>query len=148
MPVILLYFYLSWNNGKEPKNPVKVEVNSKKTCAHAVCSLGSCNSEKIPMTIALMHFSKHQMKGDADTCICAFCGSADGHMPEVNKTGKKYLFPDLCSFAGNTWNAKKFWRPLNAPCRWRLTQRNVPHAANPFRDSTWRTISPLAIHKK
>ena len=54
-----------------------------------------------------MHFSKHQMKGDADTCICAFCGSADGHMPEVNKTGKKYLFPDFYSFGGNTWNAKK-----------------------------------------
>ena len=90
-----------------PENPVKLEVKSKKACAYAVCSLGSCNSEKIPMTIALMHFSKHQMKGDADTCICAFCGSADGHMPEVNKTGKKYLFPDSCSFGGNTLNAKK-----------------------------------------
>ena len=147
MPVILLYFYLSWNNGKEPKNPVKVEVNSKKTCAHAVCSLGSCNSEKIPMTIALMHFSKHQMKGDADTCVCAFCGSADGHMPELNRTGKSICFQVRVVLLAIRW-MRRSWRPLNARYRWRITQWNVPHAANPFRDSTWRTISPLAIHKK
>ena len=59
------------------------------------------------MTTALMHFSQHQINGDADTCICAFCGAADGHMPELNNTRKKYMFPDACCFAGNTLNAKK-----------------------------------------
>ena len=41
--------------------------------------------------------------------ILAFVLFADPQMdmPEVNKTGKKYLFPDSCSFGGNTWNAKK-----------------------------------------
>lgn len=58
-------------------------------------------------TNSLMHFSQHQMKGDADTCICANCGASDGHMPQLNKTGKKYVFEDPCCFAGNSLNVKK-----------------------------------------
>ena len=63
-----------------PENPVKLEVKSKKACAHAVCSLGSCNSEKIPMKIALMHFSKHQTMP-----ILAFVLFADAQMDTCRK---------------------------------------------------------------
>ena len=79
---------------QEEKEVVKVqkEVKSKKASKHAVCSLGTCNSEKIPMTVALMHFSQHQMNGDADTCVYAFCGVSDGHMSELNNNRKSTCF--------------------------------------------------------
>ena len=69
--------------------------------------------------------------------ILAFVLFADPQMdmPEVNKTGKKYLFPDSCSFGGNTLNAKKL-KTIECVIAEELPNGNVPHAANPFRDST------------
>ena len=85
------------------------------------------------MTTALMHFSYHQMQGDGDTCICAFCGSTDGHMPTLNKTGKKYLFPDACCFAGNMLNVKKL---QTIKCSFPL--KNFPMECPSCSETFWR----------
>ena len=53
-----------------------------------------------------MHFSMHQLKGDNDSEICAYCGKYHD-APTTNSTGKKWVLPEACVFAGNTLNVKK-----------------------------------------
>ena len=55
------------------KKPV-VKKERKKPCLQCSCSLGKCSNTKVLMGPALMHFSMHQLKGDNDSEICAFCG--------------------------------------------------------------------------
>ena len=80
-----------------------------------------------------MHFSLHQMKGDENTYMCAFCGAANGHMPELNNTRKKYMFPEACCFAGNTTNAKKL---KTIECS--LPLKNHPMECPSFSATVWR----------
>ena len=82
--------------------------------------------------------------------ILAFVLFADPQMDTCRKRtglGKSICFQIRVLLVAIRW-MRRSWRPLNASYRWRITQWNVPHAANPFGDSTWRIISPLAIHKK
>ena len=82
--------------------------------------------------------------------ILAFVLFADPQMDTCRKRtglGKGICFQIRALLVAIRW-MRKSWRTLNASYRWRITQWNVPHATNPFDDSTWRTISPLVIHKK
>ena len=122
---------------KDKPSKVKVEVKSKKSCVYAMCSLGDCNSAKIAITNSLMHFSQHQIKGDADTCICAYCGASDGHMPQLNKTGKKYVFEDPCCFSGNSLNVRK---TKTIECSFPL--KNYPVTCPSCNEKFWRFDLP------
>ena len=55
------------------KKPV-VKKERKKACLQCSCSLGKCSNTKVLYGSALMHFSMHQLKGDNDSEICAYCG--------------------------------------------------------------------------
>ena len=93
------------NATSEKKKPA-VKKEKKKPCLRCSCSLGGCSDTKVLMGPALMHFSMHQLKGDNDSEICAYCGK-DHDAPTSNSTGKKWIFPESCVFAGNTLNVKK-----------------------------------------
>ena len=55
-----------------------------------------------------MHFSMHQLKGDNESEICAYCGKDhDEPTKFTNSSGKKWVLPESCAFAGNTLNVKK-----------------------------------------
>ena len=54
-------------------------------------------------------------------------------MPTFNKTGKKYLFPDACSFAGNTLNVKKL---QTIECSFPL--KNFPMECPSCSETFWR----------
>ena len=72
-------------NIRKEKPAVKKE--RKKACLRCSCSLGGCSDTKVLMGPALMHFSMHQLKGDNDSEICAYCGK-DHDAPTTNSTGK------------------------------------------------------------
>ena len=67
---------------------------------------GSCNDHEVRFKNDLFHFSQHQLNGDAEEDTCAICGNT-GHIPTINTSGKKWLLPDPCPFAGNALNASK-----------------------------------------
>ena len=90
---------------KQSGNKAK-QKSGKKQCAQVTCSIGACENRKVQLKNALIHFSIHQSNGDNDKDTCALCGQ-DGHMPTLNSSGKKWIFPEACRFAGNTLNVKK-----------------------------------------
>jgi len=74
-------------NATSGKKKPAVKKERKKPCLRCSCSLGGCSDTKVLMGPALMHFSMHQLKGDNDSEICAYCGK-DHDAPTTNSTGK------------------------------------------------------------
>ena len=74
-------------NATSGKKKPAVKKERKKACLRCSCSLGGCSDTKVLMGPALMHFSMHQLKGDNDSEICAYCGK-DHDAPTTNSTGK------------------------------------------------------------
>ena len=80
----------SQNSGAVVEKKPVVKKERKKPCLRCSCSLGGCSDTKVLMGPALMHFSMHQLKGDNDSEICAYCGK-DHDAPTTNSTWEKWI---------------------------------------------------------
>ena len=77
----------------------------KSQCTQVSCPVSNCGAT-VSKTSAVLHMSYHQMKNENELPICGFCGKEGHGAPELNKTGKKWAFPEECGFAGNNLTQK------------------------------------------